>query len=52
MKKLNKSKFIENIGEDWIYLTVGEAVGACNYMLHTGKSNPVKDHEVETWNNV
>ncbi|XP_041018713.1 sulfate transporter 3.1-like [Juglans microcarpa x Juglans regia] len=53
MKKLNKSKFIENIGQEWIYLTVGEAVGACNYMLHTCKSNPAKkDDQAETWNNV
>lgn len=53
MKKLNKSKFIENIDQEWIYLTVGEAVGACNYMLHTCKSNPAKkDDQAETWNNV
>eukprot|EP00262_Sarcandra_glabra_P014616 TRINITY_DN42_c0_g1_i2.p1 TRINITY_DN42_c0_g1~~TRINITY_DN42_c0_g1_i2.p1 ORF type:complete len:658 (-),score=56.64 TRINITY_DN42_c0_g1_i2:371-2344(-) len=38
MKKLHKSKFIDIIGQDWIYLTVGEAVGACNFMLHTGKT--------------
>lgn len=41
MKKLDKSKLIEKIGQEWIYLTVGEAVAACNFMLHTGKSNPV-----------
>lgn len=40
IKKLDKSKFIENIGQDWIYLTVGEAVAACNFMLHSGKPNP------------
>ncbi|XP_073150764.1 sulfate transporter 3.1-like [Henckelia pumila] len=34
MKKLNKSKFLETIGQDWVFLTVEEAVGACNYMLH------------------
>ncbi|KAF7150332.1 hypothetical protein RHSIM_Rhsim02G0028300 [Rhododendron simsii] len=39
MKKLDKSKFIEAIGEEWIYLTVAEAVGACNFMLHSCKSN-------------
>ncbi|KAK9137444.1 hypothetical protein Sjap_008038 [Stephania japonica] len=40
MKKLEKSKCLEIIGQDWIYLTVGEAVGACSYMLHTaGKPN-------------
>ncbi|KAF9618565.1 hypothetical protein IFM89_002260 [Coptis chinensis] len=37
MKKLDKSKFIDDIGQEWIYLTVGEAVGACNFKLHTGK---------------
>ncbi|XWS08927.1 hypothetical protein CRYUN_Cryun40dG0042400 [Craigia yunnanensis] len=41
MKKLDKSKFIDMIGQEWIYLTVGEAVAACNFMLHTCKSNPV-----------
>ncbi|KAL3626317.1 Sulfate transporter 3.1 [Castilleja foliolosa] len=35
MKKLDKSKFIDKIGHEWIYLTVGEAVDACNFMLHT-----------------
>ncbi|KAL7084238.1 hypothetical protein ACP275_14G212900 [Erythranthe tilingii] len=35
MKKLNKSNFLEKIGQEWIFLTVGEAVGACNYMLHS-----------------
>ncbi|GMY27337.1 sulfate transporter 3.1-like isoform X1 [Fagus crenata] len=40
IKKLDKSKFIENIGQEWIYLTVGEAVAACNFMLHSGKPNP------------
>ncbi|KAI6693292.1 hypothetical protein NL676_021002 [Syzygium grande] len=39
IKKLEKSKFIESLGEEWIYLTVGEAVGACNFMLHTRKQN-------------
>ncbi|KAE8671349.1 Sulfate transporter 3.1 [Hibiscus syriacus] len=37
MKKLNKSKFLEKIGQEWVYLTVGEAVEACNYKLHTCK---------------
>ncbi|XP_059660463.1 sulfate transporter 3.1-like [Cornus florida] len=50
MKKLNKSKFIEAIGQEWIYLTVGEAVGACNFMLHTGKPKDVTN-ESDTWTN-
>ncbi|XP_059446133.1 sulfate transporter 3.1-like [Corylus avellana] len=40
IKKLDNSKFIEKIGQEWIYLTVGEAVTACNFMLHTHKQNP------------
>ncbi|CAL8073872.1 unnamed protein product [Prunus armeniaca] len=40
IKKLEKSKFIEKIGQEWIYVTVGEAVSACNFMLHTCKPNP------------
>lgn len=43
MKKMNKSKFIEAVGQEWIYLTVGEAVGACNYMLHTCKPKTVNE---------
>ncbi|XP_044503818.1 sulfate transporter 3.1-like [Mangifera indica] len=50
-KKLDKSKFMENIGQEWIYLTVGEAVEACNFMLHTYKPDPKKE-ESEPWNNV
>ncbi|KAI3870828.1 hypothetical protein MKX03_006812 [Papaver bracteatum] len=37
MKKLDKSDLLEEIGQEWIYLTVGDAVGACNFMLHTYK---------------
>lgn len=43
MKKMNKSKFIEVLGQEWIYLTVGEAVGACNFMLHTCKPKAMTD---------
>lgn len=52
MKKLNKSKFIENMGQEWIYLTVGEAVGACNFMLHTCKAGPGTVETVARDNNV
>uniref|UniRef100_A0A7N0TUW6 STAS domain-containing protein n=1 Tax=Kalanchoe fedtschenkoi TaxID=63787 RepID=A0A7N0TUW6_KALFE len=48
MKKLVKSKIIEKIGNEWIYLTVGEAVSACNYMLHSCKRNNSSD-DPETW---
>ncbi|KAK7243017.1 hypothetical protein RIF29_37801 [Crotalaria pallida] len=53
MKKLNKSKFLDEIGQKWVYLTVEEAVGACNFMLHSYKPNHAhtKD-ESEGWNNV
>ncbi|GAB4830415.1 Sulfate transporter 3.1 [Ancistrocladus abbreviatus] len=37
MKKLERSKFLEMLGQEWIYMTVGEAVGACNFMLHSCK---------------
>ncbi|XP_026456982.1 sulfate transporter 3.1-like [Papaver somniferum] len=36
--KLHKSKLIEGIGPEWIHLKVGEAVEACNFMLHSYKS--------------
>ncbi|CAM8889433.1 unnamed protein product [Rhodiola kirilowii] len=48
MKKLSKSKVIEKIGNEWIYLTIGEAVSACNYMLHSCKPNHSSD-DPETW---
>ncbi|XWS36333.1 hypothetical protein CRYUN_Cryun20dG0076100 [Craigia yunnanensis] len=51
MKKLNKSKFLENIGQEWIYLSVGEAVEACTYKLHTCKPDSTKE-ETQPWNNV
>ncbi|KAL2323522.1 hypothetical protein Fmac_027901 [Flemingia macrophylla] len=51
MKKLNKSQFQNQLGQKWIYLTVEEAVGACNYMLRESKMNPRKG-ESEDWNNV
>uniref|UniRef100_A0A5B6Z6D9 Putative sulfate transporter 3.1-like n=1 Tax=Davidia involucrata TaxID=16924 RepID=A0A5B6Z6D9_DAVIN len=51
MKKLAKSEFIDADGQDWIYLTVGEAVGACNFMLHTCKSS-TKAVESELQDNI
>ncbi|KAL9395805.1 hypothetical protein Peur_010058 [Populus x canadensis] len=51
MKKLNKSKFIEKIGQEWIHLTVGEAVEACDFMLHTCSPNPLKE-DSEAYNKV
>ncbi|KAJ4767787.1 sulfate transporter 1 [Rhynchospora pubera] len=49
MKKLDKSKVLEGIGHEWIFLTVAEAVGSCNFMLHTQKqadSNGTHDNMV------
>lgn len=40
MKKLSKSAVIEAIGQEQIYLTVEEAVRACNFMLQIYKSKP------------
>ncbi|KAL6516105.1 hypothetical protein OROGR_019410 [Orobanche gracilis] len=37
MEKLNKSNFLERMGQEWIFLTVKDAVGACNYMLQSCK---------------
>lgn len=51
IKKLNKSKFLETIGEEWIFLTVGEAVGACNYMLHSS-TQKLNSDDSEKYNNV
>ncbi|KAL4351822.1 hypothetical protein GQ457_06G029160 [Hibiscus cannabinus] len=51
MKKLNKSKLVETIGEEWIYLRVGEAVEACHYKLHTCKPDS-SNEETQQWNNV
>ncbi|KAI4373928.1 hypothetical protein MLD38_011985 [Melastoma candidum] len=41
IKKLDKSKFIEALGQEWIYLTVGEAVAACYYALRSGKPSVI-----------
>ncbi|KAJ3702467.1 hypothetical protein LUZ61_006172 [Rhynchospora tenuis] len=49
MKKLDKSKVLEGIGHEWIFLTVADAVGSCNFMLHTQKqadSNGTHDNMV------
>ncbi|KAK2647088.1 hypothetical protein Ddye_022283 [Dipteronia dyeriana] len=51
LKKLDMSKFIENIGQEWIYLTVQEAVARCNFTLHKSKPNPEVEHNSKD-NNV
>lgn len=35
MKKLDRSKLIDTVGREWIFLTVAEAVCACTFMLHS-----------------
>ncbi|KAJ9182164.1 hypothetical protein P3X46_006189 [Hevea brasiliensis] len=52
IKKMEKTKFIGKIGQECIYLTVGEAVAACNFMLHTCKSNRVTVQEFDAQDNV
>ncbi|ONK60465.1 uncharacterized protein A4U43_C08F18780 [Asparagus officinalis] len=37
MKKLDKSKILEKIGHEWIFLTVAEAVSACSFLIETCK---------------
>ncbi|XP_047147206.1 sulfate transporter 3.1-like [Vigna umbellata] len=48
MKKLNKSKFQNNLGERWLYLTVKKAVGACNFNLR--QRTNLNNDESEGWN--
>ncbi|KAF5187525.1 Sulfate transporter 3.1 [Thalictrum thalictroides] len=52
MKKLDKSNFIEEMGQEWIYLTVGEAVRACNFLLHSRKGENAKHNSTAPDNNV
>ncbi|OAY27989.1 sulfate transporter 3.1 [Manihot esculenta] len=52
IKKLEKTKFIETVGQEWIYLTVGEAVASCNFMLHTCKSKRASVQESDAQENV
>ena len=47
MKKMDKSKVLETVGQEWIFLTVGEAAAACNFMLCTCKSGMVAEAERE-----
>ncbi|KAK4338731.1 hypothetical protein RND71_043218 [Anisodus tanguticus] len=51
MKKLNKAKFIETLGQEWMFLTVGEAVEACNFMLHSCKPKTSTDDASQKWSN-
>ena len=47
MKKLDKSKALETIRQQWIFLTVAEAVAACNsFSQHPCKSD-LANHETD-----
>ncbi|KAG6537610.1 hypothetical protein ZIOFF_002705 [Zingiber officinale] len=39
MKKMDSSKVLEAIGEEWIFLTVADAVASCDCMLNACKLN-------------
>ena len=41
MKKLDSSKVLELIGNEWIFPTVGEAVSECDFVLHSHKPGVV-----------
>lgn len=43
MKKLDSSKVLEQIGHEWVFPTVGEAVASCDYVLHSHKPGMAKD---------
>ncbi|XP_073109429.1 sulfate transporter 3.1-like [Elaeis guineensis] len=43
IKKLEKSKVLETIGQEWIFLTVGEVIAACNFILHTRRLGDVNE---------
>ena len=48
IEKLEKSKFIKEIDDqEWMYLTVGNAVAAAhNFMKHAGKPNIAPEAEL------
>ncbi|KAJ0974092.1 hypothetical protein J5N97_016057 [Dioscorea zingiberensis] len=48
MKKLDKAKVLEAIGQSWVFLTVGEAVGACSFLLHTCKTRTANGVDADT----
>ncbi|KAG8096030.1 hypothetical protein GUJ93_ZPchr0013g36568 [Zizania palustris] len=46
MKKLDSSKVLQTIGQEWIFPTVGEAVAECDYVLHSHKPGMVVENIV------
>ncbi|XP_042394345.1 sulfate transporter 3.1-like [Zingiber officinale] len=45
MKKLDSSKVLETIGHEWIFLTIADAVAACDFVLHTCRPDEVSSCE-------
>ncbi|KAL3505975.1 hypothetical protein ACH5RR_031357 [Cinchona calisaya] len=52
MKKLDRSNLIEMVGQEWIFLTVAEAVCACTFMLHSYKQKAKATKNEASDNNV
>lgn len=52
MRKLGKSKFVERIGGEFIYLTVYDAVNGISFMLHSHKCKSVESGDVNINNNT
>ncbi|PRQ36083.1 putative SLC26A/SulP transporter [Rosa chinensis] len=52
IKKLDTSKYIETIGREWMFVTVGEAVEACNFLLHSSKLSPGEEKAKTPEDNV
>ncbi|KAL3507857.1 hypothetical protein ACH5RR_033239 [Cinchona calisaya] len=52
MKKLNRSKLTDIVGQEWIFLTVAEAVYACTFMLHSYKQKAKATENEGSDNNV
>ncbi|KAL2901931.1 Sulfate transporter 3.1 [Bienertia sinuspersici] len=52
MKKLDRSGFLGKLGQEWVHLTVGEAVGACKYLFHDTYKSKSTDEAENCSNNV
>ena len=52
MKKLDSSKVLELIGDEWIFPTVSEAVSECDFVLHSHKPGVVVDGVAAAHENI
>ena len=52
MKKLDSSKVMETIGQEWIFVTVNEAVEACRFLLHSMDNGAERGEIVHSNRNV